>query len=351
MPKYHLLVGTYTENSESRGVYSLGFDTADGSFSLLGAADAGPNPSFLATRDGLLYAANEVGDTGQMTAWRMDVGTDSFALAPLGEAKAPGSYTCHVALGRGGKLAYAASYGSGSLFGYATTENGSFGAQTAFCQHEGHGPNPDRQEGPHAHSTGFAPDEAFLIAADLGCDELRVYRVEADGGLSPAHTVKTAPGEGPRHFIFHPNGGLMYLLTELGNHVVTYRYSAADGGLAQVASASALPEGFAGENTGADIHLSPDGKFLYASNRGHDSIAVFALDAEGLPTFKGTFGCGGNTPRNFWISPDGTHLVAANQDSDNLAAFALNPATGMPDRQTGEISIPKPVCVIHSTKN
>lgn len=342
---YQLFIGTYTDYSHSRGIYSISFDTAQQSFALLGSSYAGINPSFLALYDDCIYTANEVTETGLVAAFAIE--KDGVSLRPLGVAKSPGSSTCHIAIKHKGPYLYGSNYGSGNVFGIKLAKDGSFTEQVAFCQHEGHGPNKNRQEGPHAHSTGVSPDEHHLIAADLGCDELRVYKINVDGELVLVQTVATPPGEGPRHFVFHPDRFLVYVLAELGNNVLTYRWSESKSDLTLIDHKSTLPEGFEGESIAADIHLSHDARFLYVSNRGHDSITVFSLDEEGIPCFCNSSPSGGKSPRNFWIAPSGSHLLVANQDSDNIVAFPRDTDTGLLGPAVAEISIPKPVCIIH----
>ncbi len=345
METYHLYIGTYTDDCNSRGVYSVAFDASQETLRLLGASDAGTNPSFLALHGNYIYTANEVADTGRVTAFA--IGEDGVSLNQLGIAEASGSFTCHIALQQSRHFLYAANYGSGNIFGQLLTGEGLFAGQTAFCQHEGDGPNKNRQEGPHAHSTGISPDGAYLIAADLGSDELRVYHIEDHGGLELIRAVPTPAGEGPRHFVFHPDKPLLYVLTELHNHVLTYCWAATDGSLDLIDSKSTLPNGYTGESIAADIHLSPDARFLYTSNRGHNSLAVFSLNEDGLPLFLKAFPSGGEFPRNFWVAPGGSHIIVANQESNNIVAFPRNAENGLLGPAVAELSIPKPVCIIH----
>lgn len=344
---YQLFIGTYTDNSDSRGIYSISFDTSQELFNLLGSSFAGRNPSFLAQHGNYIYTANELAETGHVTAFAIE--KDGISLRQLGLAKSPGSFTCHTTIMDKGPYLYGSNYGSGNIFGFKLAKNGSFIEETAFCQHEGHGPNKNRQEGPHAHAAGISPGKEHLIAADLGCDQLRVYKIKEDGGLTPLRTVATPTGEGPRHFVFHPYKPLLYVLTELANNVLTYHWSELDGYLILIDSKSSLPKDFVGNSIAADIHLSHDLRFLYASNRGHDSIAVFSLDEDGIPCFCDHSTSGGKSPRNFWLAPSGSHLLVANQDSDNIVAFPRDPDTGILGPAVANINIPKPVCIIHRT--
>ena len=216
-------------------------------------------------------------------------------------------------------------------------------------QHTGRGPNPERQEGPHAHSIEVSPDNRFAIATDLGLDELLVYRFDsAKGTLAPNDPpfAKVEPGYGSRHFTFHPNGKLAYVISEMRSSVTAFSYDAAKGSFRKLQTISALPPDFKGHDDAAEIEVHPAGRFLYSSNRGHDSIAVFAINPatgklrriENTPT-------GGKTPRNFAIDPTGSYLFAANQDSNNIVVFRINRRTGHLTRTGTVIDVPSPVCI------
>jgi 6-phosphogluconolactonase len=209
--------------------------------------------------------------------------------------------------------------------------------------------NPHRQEGPHAHSVTLDAAGRFVFAADLGMDKIMVYRLsEPDGVLEPNEPPFAAltPGSGPRHFAFHPNGRFAYVINELSNTVAVFEYDADAGKLTHVETVNTLPEDFKGDNTTAEVRVHPSGRFVYGSNRGHDSIAVFQVNGEtGGLTPAGHTSTGGKTPRNFGIDPSGRYLLAANQDTGNVVAFAIDRETGALTATGQEISVARPVCV------
>lgn len=223
------------------------------------------------------------------------------------------------------------------------------GEVSAFVQHTGHGTNPERQEGPHAHSIDLSPDNRFAIVDDLGLDESFVYRFDsAKGSLIPngPQFGRADPGAGPRHFALHPNGQYAYVINEMQSTVSVFGYDAAGGVLRPLQTISTLPKGFAGHNEDAEVQVHPSGKFLYASNRGHDSIAVFAIDAnKGTLTPIEYVPTKGKTPRSFEITPEGSLLFAANEKSDNIVVFRIDPQTGRLTPTGQVLEVPEPVCV------
>ena len=335
-------VGTYTIGSASEGIYTLSFNTETGALAVLGASHAGDNPSFLAVRGDCLYAVSETDKQGQINAYRIQ----NNMLVAIGSHAVEGRSCCHVALSPNGRLAYAANYSSGSIFGVRLAPDGCIEGGTGTYKHTGKGPNARRQEAAHAHSCLFTPDDRFLLAADLGIDRLMVYRVAADGGLTLAHEALADAGDGPRHFAFSQDGRFVYLLAELASEVYTFAYDAESGALTRLHKVSALPGSFDGESIAADIHLSPDGHFLYASNRGHNSIAVFEIGADGRPAPCGHCGCGGSWPRNFHVTADGRFVLVANQESGNIVVFPRDAGSGLLLPAVCEVMVPKPVCVI-----
>jgi 6-phosphogluconolactonase len=242
-------------------------------------------------------------------------------------------------------MAMIANYGGGSVASYRIGSDGRLSGPVSFFQHEGAGANPRRQEGPHAHSINAAPDNRFAVACDLGTDEIVIYAIDPAAGSMRRHgAVKLAPGSGPRHFAFLPNSRFGYSVNELLSTVTAFEYRA--GALREIQTVSTLPEGFSGENTTAEIRVHPNGRWLYASNRGEDSIAVFSVDAgtgritriENTPTQ-------GRTPRNFFVEPSGRWLLAANQRSDNIAVFEIDPKTGRLQAAKQGIIVGQPVCL------
>jgi 6-phosphogluconolactonase len=271
-------------------------------------------------------------------------------LTALGQQSSGGSGPCHVLVDHTGRWVLVANYGSGSVACLPIKEDGGLGAAWSAIQHSGSSVHPQRQQGPHAH--GFALDRAnrIALAADLGLDKIFIYRFDADRGklgLKRPAWVDTRPGAGPRHLAFHPSGRWLYAINELDNTVTAYTYDAADGALAALESLSTLPEGFQGGNSTAEIAVHPSGKFLYGSNRGHNSIAIFAIDQQaGKLRPLGHESTQGKTPRSFAIDPAGRYLLAANQDSNNVVVFRIDPATGLLKSTGQPVEVPAPVCVV-----
>ncbi|MGA9686094.1 MAG: lactonase family protein, partial [Candidatus Sulfotelmatobacter sp.] len=260
-----------------------------------------------------------------------------------------GADPCYITVDKTGKYVLVANYTGGSIAAFPILEDGRLGEASAFIQHTGHGTNPQRQEAAHAHSIDLSPDNRFAIVDDLGLDETLVYKFEsAKGSLTPNDPpfAKAAPGAGPRHFAFHPNGKFGYVINEMGSTVSVFGYDATAGVLHPLQTISTLPPEFIGHNDAAEIAVHPSGRFLYASNRGHDSIAVFAIDRKkGTLTLVEYAPTKGQNPRNFAIDPTGTLIFAANEKSDNIVIFRINAQTGRLT-PTGEVlNIAQPVCV------
>jgi 6-phosphogluconolactonase len=338
-------VGTYTSGA-SKGIYRLRFDDATGKLTTLDLAAETPNPSFLAVSPNgrFLYAANEE-NAGSVSAFS----NGNQKLTPLNTVSSRGAGPCHVALDKTGKWLFVANYNSGSVAAFPVHEDGTLGEASAFVQHSGSSVNPQRQAGPHAHSVNISPDNRFVLVADLGLDQILTYRIDAAKGLPPPQPLlaKLSPGSGPRHMAFGPDGRFVYVINEMLATVTVFQYDAAAGSLKEVQTISALPAGFKGANSSAEIAVHPSGKFLYASNRGHDSIAIFRIDvAAGTLTAAGHAPAGGKTPRNFAIDPSGKFLLAANQDSGNVVVFRIDPSTGALTPAGVEVSVPSPVSIV-----
>jgi 6-phosphogluconolactonase len=351
---YLIYVGTYTGPS-SKGIYAFRFDPDSGNSTSLGLVAESTNPSFLAIDPSqrYLYAVNEVGDykgekTGGVSAFAIDRKTGKLTF--LNEVSSRGAGPCHVALDKTGKYVLVANYDGGSVAVFPVLGDGRLGEASAVVQHSGHGPNAERQEGPHAHEIQLTPDNRFAIAADLGLDELLVYRFDAAKGTLTANDppfAKVEGGSGPRHFALHPNGKFVYSLNEMGGSVTGFAYDPRKGALRNLQTISSLPNDFKGKNDSAEIVADASGRFLYASNRGPDNIAVFAVDSK-----KGTLRpvervpTKGKAPRSFAIDPSGRYLFAANQESNNIVLFRIDPKTGRL-ADTGQVlDVPSPVCVV-----
>lgn len=293
-----------------------------------------------------LYSVGER-DVGILRAFAIDAATGS--LAEINDQSSRGAGPCHISLDRAGRHAFVANYSAGSASVSAINLDGSLGDSTACMIYGGSGPNAARQERPHAHSANLDPSQQFLIVADLGTDRLMVHRFRArDGSLEDNDPpfVTLAPGSGPRHFAFHPDGVHAYVVNELLSTVTAFDWDPAGGILTARQTVNTLPAGFATKNTTAEIVVHPGGRFLYVSNRGHDSIAIFAVDpATGLLRAIGHQPSGGKTPRNFAASPDGRWLIVANQASDNAVVLAVDSGNGTLKPTGSLVTVPTPTCV------
>ena len=356
MTELRLYVGTYTDRTPgaSKGIWSASFDTTTGKLTPPAPAAELANPSWVTlSRDGrFLYAVSEVGTpdasgvpSGQVVAYAVD---PSGKLAELNRVSSRGADPCHLAVSRSGRAVAVANYTGGSTVWFRIGSDGRIGAATSD-QHTGKGPNAERQERAHAHSVDFTADDRHLLSCDLGNDRVYVYRHDVAAGTIRAHRpafVGVEPGSGPRHLVLHPSGRYAYVLAEMGNAVDTFAWNAAEGTLVQRQRASTLPLGTTTENTTAEIAVHPTGRFVYASNRGHDSIAVFSVDARnGQLTLLANTPTGGQTPRNFALDPSGRWLLAANQRADGIVTFAIDSTKGTLSRAGAAVSVPRPVCI------
>jgi 6-phosphogluconolactonase len=347
-------IGTYTQGA-SRGIYSLRYDPASGKLTPIGLAAQTVSPSFLAVHPNgrTLYAVNESrryngnGNSGSVSAFTIDFKTGE--LTPINTVPSLGADPCHLAFDRTGRWLFVANYSGGSIAVFPVQDNGALGEATQVVQREGSSKaDPVRQEAPHAHSVDVSPNNRLLYVSDLGNDEIVVYDFDASTGkLTQRSTTALKPGSGPRHIAFSRDRRYLYSFQELTASVVTFRHDDATGRLEELQTISTLPKGFTGAKSGAEIAVDPSGMFLYASNRGHDSIAIFSIDAEqGRLTAAGHVSTQGKTPRHFAIDPEGKHLIAANQEPGNLTVFSINPETGALTPTGEPLNIPMPVCVL-----
>ena len=351
--QFLMYVGTDTTGA-SEGIYVYRFDAATGSMEHLSTTPGVENPAFLAIDPGGRYlysvAATDAEsnvETGSVHAFAIDQTTGE--LSALNHQSSKGAGTCHITVDHTGRYVLAANYWSGSVAMLPIQGNGSLGEAVSVVQHEGSGPDPERQEGPHAHSITVDPSNRYAFAADLGLDKMMVYKLDTDrGSMAPNDKpwVSTAPGAGPRHFDFHPNRRHAYVINELDSTLTAFRYNESIGTLSEVQSISTIPEDFTDINYCADVHVHPSGKFVYGSNRGHDSIVMCAVDkATGALTYLGCELTQGETPRNFAIDPTGAYLLAANQDSDSIVTFLIDQETGMLEPTGTAVDVPTPVCL------
>jgi 6-phosphogluconolactonase len=352
---YLMYVGTYTAaGSESKGIYAYRFDSQSGNLTRIGLAAVTTNPSFLAVHPNhrFLYAVNEVGDykgekSGAVSAFTIDHATGKLTL--LNQVASKGADPCYITVDKTGKFVLVANYTGGSVAVFPVLEDGRLGEASAFVQHSGHGTNPERQEGPHAHSIDLSADNRFAVVDDLGLDETLVYKFDAVKGsltLNDPAFAKADAGAGPRHMAFHPNGKFAYVINEMGNSVSAFAFDGNAGVLHPLQTISTLPKGFAGHNDDAEVEVDSSGKFLYASNRGRDSIAVFAIDSsQGTLTLIEDVSTKGNNPRHFEIAPGGKLVLAANEKSDNIVVFHVDPHDGRLAATGKTLDVSQPVCV------
>ena len=339
---------------EARGIYLSELDLATGALSDPKRAVATDSASFLALHPAgkFLYSVGGMVTvdgvkSGAVVGFAIDATTGM--LTELNRQSSGGKGPCHVVVDATGANVLAANYGSGSVVSVPVGRDGKLGPASSFIQHKGSSVNERRQAGPHAHSINVDAANRFAFAADLGTDKVHIYRFDAKSGtLTPNDppAAKLAPGAGPRHFAFHPNGRFAYVINELLSTVTAFAYDAATGTLTELHTITTLPADFTGTNSTAEVQVHPSGKFLYGSNRGHDSLAIFAIDAKtGRLTPVGHQPTGGEIPRNFGIDPTGQYILAANQKSDNVVVFRVDPATGRLTPTGRRITVPTPICV------
>jgi len=342
--------GTYTSGrNASEGIYRSKLDTDTGKLSApVLAAEAG-NPSFIEIHPGgkFLYAVSESGDAGTVSAYAINQDTKNLKL--LNSRSSGGSGPCHVNIDRPAKNVLVTNYGSGSASVIPIAADGSLAEPTGFVQHEGSSINPQRQKGPHAHSINVSPDNRFAFVADLGLDKIMIYKLDVEKGTittnDPAF-VKVKPGAGPRHFTFGADGKYAYVINELDGTITAFTYEPASGTLTEIQTITTLPKGFAGSSSCAEVRVHPSGKFLYGSNRGHNSIAVYRIDpAKGTLTFFEHEKAGIKTPRNFNIDPTGKFCLVANQGGNSVVVFRIDQKTGALEPTGHKISIGRPVCI------
>jgi 6-phosphogluconolactonase len=344
-----LYVGTYTDADRPDGIYLLRMNPRSGALRLVGSVNAGPNPSFLAIHPKalVLYAVNEVA-TGAVSAFA--IAGDTGALTRLDAEPSEGNAPCFVSVDKSGRFVLVANYESGSVALFPIQTGGVLAPATAVVQHTGHGPNADRQSAAHAHCIIADPSNRFALAADLGADRVFVYRLDLGGGgkslqrIDGGEAVMRA-GAGPRHLTFHPTLPLVFVANELDSTVASLRFDAERGALSPLETRSTLPAGWTGTNYPADIHITPSGRTLYVSNRGHNSIAVFSVAASGGLALDQVVSTAGDWPRNFSLDPTGRWLLVANQRSNFIVVFARDERSGKLTPTNQRIAVPSPVCL------
>jgi 6-phosphogluconolactonase len=356
-----MYVGTYTRREphvigRSRGIEVFRYSAADASMTHVTTVAGIANPSYLAIHPNgeYLYAVSEVADpvdgrpTGAVHAFRIE--RPSGNLQALNHQITGGAGPCYLAVDATGRAVVVSNYDGGSVALLPLLGDGTLGPASDFIQHEGSSVNPQRQKEPHPHSVNIDPTNRLVLVPDLGQDKIVIYELDLEHGRLAAHNAqpwaRTKSGAGPRHVAFHPNGELMFVVNELDSTVTSFGLNSEKGTLHMIDSWPTLPEGFDGKSSCADIHVHPNGQYLYASNRGHDSIAVFAIDAgRGLLKPQGHTPTGGKTPRNFALDPTGQYLLAANQNSDDIHVLQVDARHGKLTPTGQKVEAPTPVCI------
>jgi 6-phosphogluconolactonase len=345
-------VGTYTGKG-SQGIYAWRFDPATGGLSEVGLVAETANPSFLAIHPNgkFLYAVNET-SAGSVTSFSIDAKTAK--LTELNHLPSGGADPCHLVVDPTGHALIVANYTGGSVSSFPLAADGTLGNAVSFFQHRGSSVNKARQDAAHAHDVALSRDNRFAIICDLGMDKLMVYRFDPKTGALTANDPPFAnlqPGSGPRHFVFDAAGRHGYAISELASTITTFNWDASRGALRQIQTVFTLPADFHGENTTAEIAIHPSGRFLYGSNRGDDSLALFMIDpVTGKLKPAGRFPTGGRTPRSFAIDPTGRWLLAANQDTNDIVVFQIDRETGALTPTGRRLQVSQPVCVLFDVR-
>ncbi|SEN66692.1 6-phosphogluconolactonase [Amphibacillus marinus] len=339
----HGYIGTYTK-AESEGVYKFTLDLNEKKLVNVTSVAVLDNPTYVTmTNDQkYLYAVAKEGDQGGVTAFAVDAHTKQ--LTKLNSLTLPGSPPCHVSVASDNRTIVTANYHTKQIVAYVTNEDGSLKEISDVAEHDGSGPH-ERQDKPHMHYAGFSPDERFVIAVDLGSDEITTYALSA-GKLIRKHVFKTPAGSGPRHISFAPNSAYAYVMTELTSEVLTLKYDQETGAFALLGTIKAIPDEHTTVNDGSAIHISADGKFVYVANRGHNSIAVFQInDQTHLLEFVEWTSTEGDWPRDFILTPDDQYLIATNQKTGTLTLFERNKKTGKLTAVQTDVVAPESVCI------
>jgi 6-phosphogluconolactonase len=345
-----VLIGTYTRDTDSEGIYGFDHDKETGGLNAVSVNPGIDNPSYIIKHPLLdvVYVVNEIGDYcgdegGAVSAYSLDSGGK---LSLISQLPSLGVDPCHLTINITATLLLVSNYSSGTLASFPISKTGRLMNYVSHIQHHGNSVDPIRQKAPHVHSMNLGKNDKFVYVADLGLDSLIRYPVEESGRLITGEeiTSKLQPGAGPRHFCFDSRYEFCYVINELDNSVVSYAVDA-DGLFTEIATFSTLPEGYDGISYCGEIRLSPDGKYLYGSNRGHDSLVVFEVKGDGNLDAVQHLTSGGKHPRHFSITPDGARLIVANRDSNNLVTFDRDITTGRLSPSGETVFVPAPVCV------
>lgn len=352
-PKEIIYVGTYSVRG-SKGIYVYQFDRAKGKLNPIQMVETPASPTFLAIHPSgkFLYSVNrgaidEMKNSGSVSAFSIDQKTGKLTL--LNQRPSYGTDPCHISIDNSGKWAFISNYTEGNFIVLPIFDDGLLGSSADSRKHMGSSVNPDRQKKPFVHSAIVSADNRFVLVADLGTDKIHNYKLNASNGRiddakQPFIAVK--PGCGPRHMEFHPNGSYLYIAEELTSTVGVFSYDKASGALTVKAdSIPSLPADFRGKNTAADVHVHPNGKYLYMSNRGHNSLAMYSIDKDGMIKLIGQQDTKGKTPRNFMIDLKGEFIMVGHQDTDNIMIFKIDPKTGKLRFTGNQANVPSPVCL------
>ena len=345
---YDLYFGTYTNASPSEGIYHSTFDSTTAVLSKPKLAAKVSSPTFLAIHPNnkIVYAISER-NPGEVSAFAIDPHTKHLNF--INKVSSGGIGPCHLSLSVDAKTLLVANYSSGSLSSIPIKIDGSLGTPASQIKHKGSSVNKNRQEAPHAHSINITPDNKFAYVADLGIDKIMIYNLDTKTSKLTTNTPSyfaTKPGAGPRHLTFHPNGKLVYLINELDNTLIALSYNSTNGELKELQSISTLPSGFKGKSKTAEVNIHPNGKFLYASNRGHDSIATYAINSDtGMLTFVSFQKYEINNPRHFNLDPSGKFCIVGSQDTNQISLFKIDQKNGELIPTKTKYTIGKPVCI------
>ena len=353
--RYFVYVGTYTTKTASKGIYAFRYDAGSGKLTPIAVAAETQDPSWVAIHPNgkFLYAVNEAGKSSMVSAFSLDAQSGKLTL--LNQLPALGEDPCYLSFDRTGKYVFVANYTSGNVVVFPIEADGKLGASTANIRDEGQlGPNKERQEGPHAHWIEASAGNRYAYVSDLGLDKVLIYEFDVATGklISPGSNQQNAfsatlpPGAGPRHVAFSHRGNFMYVLNEVQSTVTLFANDAREK-YRSVQTISALPKDFTGRNDAAEIAIHRSGKFLYTSNRGHESIALFHIDsATGKLTAAGDYSIEGKEPRHFAIDPSGNYLLAEDQLSDKIVTFRIDQKTGALAPTGDSVEVPSPVCLV-----
>ncbi len=349
-----LLVGTQTVTGTSKGIYAWHWNAENGDLRLAGLAAESENPTFLALAPGgkYLYASNEIANfegrkSGAVSAFAVDL--EASRLQPINQVSSEGAGPANVAVDHTGRSAFCANYGGGSATSFYLSPNGQISDAVSHFQYHGHGPNPQRQEAPHAHRVTVSPDDRYLLVNDLGLDCIHIYHLDAETAkLTPGEPARwnASPSSGPRALRFHPNGRVAYCVCEMASTVDVLEWSPQHGTFRQVQSISLIPADYRGPTRGCDIVLDRAGHFAYAANRDYDCLVSFSVDRNGQLTMLARSSCGGKIPRHLALDPTEKWLLVANEDSDNIAVFARDEKSGRLAESDRTFPQSRPQCLV-----